>query len=74
MAQLLKLPQFSQRHGVAEMHINARRIDAVFDAQGLPGLAALGQFRGQFLFGHNLLDTTPNDGQLFVNRKKTHGR
>ena len=74
MTQLLELAQFSEWHRVAEMDINAGRIDAVFDPQWFAGLSALGQLRCQFLFRHDLLDTTPDDGQLFVNGQKTHGR
>ena len=74
MPEFLELPQLSQRHRVTEMDINARRINAVLDAQRLPGLTALRQLCGQFLLGHDLLDTTPNESQLFVNGQKTHGQ
>ena len=40
VAEFLKKPQLAQRHGMAEMYVDAGRIDAVFDAQRLAGLEA----------------------------------
>ena len=37
MAELLELPQLPQRDGVAEVDVEAGRVDAVLDAQRLAG-------------------------------------
>jgi hypothetical protein len=44
MAELLKLPQFIEKHGVPEMKIRGRRIEPRLHAQAFPVLEPLPQF------------------------------
>ncbi len=67
MAQLLEQPQLAQRNGVAQMNVDAGRIDAVLDAQRLTGLDAVSEFADQFVTRLDLLDAALDQCQLFGN-------
>ena len=66
MAQFLEQAQLAQRHGVAEVDVDAGRVDAVLDAQRLAGLDAALQLLPQLGLGHDLLDAAADQGQLFI--------
>ena len=66
MAQFLEEPQLAQRHRMAEMNVDAGRVDAVLDAQRLAGFDAALQFFEQFVLRHDLLGAAADQGQLFL--------
>jgi hypothetical protein len=67
MAEFLELPHLSQRNSVAEMDVDAGRIDAVLDPQRQSGAAAPLQLLRQFLFRNDFLDAAANHGKLIDN-------
>lgn len=58
-----------------EMHIDAGRINSVFNPQRCTGLAALFELLTQFVLRDNFLDAALNQLQLFVDGREclTHG-
>src|SRR5262249_47448413 len=66
MTQLLKQPQFSQWHSMAQVHIDTSRIDAVLHPQWLAGLHAALEFLPQLVFRHDLLGPAADKSELFV--------
>ncbi len=64
MAEFLEQAQLAQRDRVAEMHVDAGRIDAVLDAQRLAGLHAAFELPHQIGFGDDLFGPAANQGQL----------
>ena len=68
MTKFLKKPKFSQWHGMAEMYVDARRIDAIFDPQRLARLDAAFKLLPQFRFRLDLLDAATDQGELFLSR------
>ena len=73
MAQFLEQPQLAQRDGVAEVNVDAGRVDAVLDAQRLAGLDAAFQLLAQLGLGHDLLDAAADQGQSVRRRTSRHG-
>ncbi len=59
MPQLLELPHFVEQHGVPEMQIGRRRIEAGFHAQRLTSV----QLANQIRFGQQVLRTTLELGE-----------
>ena len=66
MAELLEQAQLAQRDGVAEMNVDAGRVDAVLDAQRLAGLDAAVELLAQLVLGDDLLDAAADQGELFI--------
>jgi hypothetical protein len=46
------------------VHVDAGRVDAIFDSQGLSRAAALFEARRKLIFGNDFLDPAANDCQL----------
>ena len=67
VAELLKKAQLAQWHGMAEVNINPRWINAILDAERLAGLYAALQFLAQLGLRNNLVNAAANHGDLFVN-------
>src|SRR5262249_8371350 len=64
VAQFLKLAELPQRDGVAEVDVEPGRVDAVLDAQGLPGGDAALQFLAQLGERLDLLGPALDQGEL----------
>ena len=54
VAHFLEVLQLADHHGVAQVNVRRRGIDAQLHAQGLAGLERLFQLRAQLRFGHDL--------------------
>ena len=67
MAEFLEQPQLAQGHRMAQVNVDAGRIDAVLDAQRLAGLDAAFELLAQLRFRHDLLDAAADQCELFVN-------
>jgi hypothetical protein len=66
MAQVLKLFEFPQHHGVAQMDIRRRGVHAQIHAQRLARLRRFQQLRLQLFFADNFRDALFQDLQLFL--------
>ena len=66
MAEILELPQLPQDDRVAEMDVEAGRVDAELDPERLAGRDAALQLLAQFVFGGDLVDAAADEGELFV--------
>jgi hypothetical protein len=67
VTQLLKEAQLPQGDGVAEVHVDAGRVDAVLDAQRRAGLEAALQLPAQLVLRDDLFDAATDQGQLLGN-------
>src|SRR5262249_30202442 len=67
MAKFLEQAQFAQRHRMAQMNVDAGRVDAILDPERLASLQAAFELLPQFLLGHDLLDAATDQGQLLGN-------
>ena len=66
MAEFLKELELSQRYGMAEMNVDAGRVDAVLDAQRLARGDAPLQFLPEFAERLDLVGPTADQFDLFV--------
>ena len=66
MAEFLEQPQLAQRHGMAEMDVDAGRVDAVLDAQRLAGLDAAFELAAQVGLRRDLLGAAADQFELFI--------
>ena len=72
MAEFLKLPELPQRDCVPEVNVETGRVDAILNAEGLPGLAAAFELLLEFVAGFDLGGPAQEKGELLVNRGKGH--
>ena len=70
MAEVLKVLELAQEHGVAEMKIGRGRIESGFDAQRLAGRERLLQLGAQLGLLHNFRGALLDVGELFVNGRE----
>jgi hypothetical protein len=68
MSELLKLAQLPKNDRVAEMDVEACRIDAKFDAKRFSSGDAALEFLSEFRFRGDPVHAAVNDGQLFFDR------
>ena len=69
MSGVLEVPHFADRHHMTDVHVLARRIDTVLDAQGLLGFDGFGYTFFQLLFRDDLLNASADEVHLFVQRQ-----
>jgi len=65
MTQLLELPELAQWNSVAQVNVDAGRIDAIFHSQRLAGGDAALQLFDEFIGWGNLVGATFENRQLF---------
>ena len=68
MAEVLKMFQLAQQHGMAKMQVRRGGIEPGFHAQRLAGSEGLLQFRAQLGLANDFRAAFLDVGQLFVNR------
>ncbi len=66
MAEILKMLHFPEQHGVAEMQVGRRGIEARFNAQRPPGLRRFDQALAQLFFADQFRQAFLQVCELFV--------
>jgi len=66
MTQVLQLPELVEHHGVPDMDVGRRRVQAELDAQGLPGRLGASQLGLPIDQRKQLVATLERDGQRFA--------
>ena len=74
VAQVLELAELAQGDSVPEVHIDAGGVDTVLDAHGAFLADGSLEFLDEFGFGHDCLDTTLQNRELFGNRPHRNDR
>ena len=68
VAEILKMLELAQQHGVAEMQVGRSGIESGFDPQRFAGGQRLFEFRAQFRLPNDFRGAFLDVGELFVNR------